>query len=82
MINRLTKTLLLLIVAISLAFPGQTTCGYCNKKVDGRYIVFETKTYHQSCFESHVQVRCDHCSKKIDGQYSIYDDKNYHAGCY
>jgi DNA-directed RNA polymerase subunit N (RpoN/RPB10) len=82
MINRLTKTLLLMMVAISLAFPGQKTCNYCNKKVDGRYIVFETKTYHQSCYQTHVQVRCDHCSKKIDGQYSIYDDKNYHAGCY
>jgi len=45
MINRLTKTIVFLIVAIALAYPGQTTCSYCNKKLDGRYIVFETKTY-------------------------------------
>ena len=71
-----------MIFSVALAYPGQTRCGYCNKKLDGPYIVFGTKTYHQACYQDHVQVRCDHCKKRIDGQYSIFDDKSYHADCY
>ena len=82
MINRLTKTIVFLIFTIALAYPGQTTCSYCNKKLDGRYMIFEKKSYHHACYQAHVQVRCDLCGKKIDGEYSIYDDKNYHADCY
>jgi len=75
-------TLVLFALSPSSIWSAEVTCQYCKKPITGSYVGVEGKTYHERCYQDHIQPRCDYCGELIDGQYNLSNDKMYHPACF
>ena len=80
----LKRMLFIQILVFPLAFIicNQKTCDYCNKELEGQYIIHKNSNYHHHCYDKHIQIYCDQCTLKIDGSFNSSNGKNYHKSCY
>jgi hypothetical protein len=72
--------LYLLSVSPGIADDLTLVCDYCGKQITGDYIITDSGTYHEHCYEDHVAVRCAVCGQIIDGEYyTDYWGNSVHA---
>jgi len=67
----LVACLVMLLFAPVNADDLTLVCDYCGKPITGAYIVTDSGTYHESCYEDHVAPRCAVCGQIINGEYFI-----------
>lgn len=80
-ISKLAVLLLIFFTLVSLV-SAQQKCDHCGEEITGKYVISDGKSYHEDCYENHIQPRCDYCKEPIDGKYNIIGDKRYHPECY
>ena len=72
--------LIYIIILLSPIFSKN--CDYCNSKINGQYIVFEAKEYHEKCYKENIIPKCTICKKALEGQYVTHEGNGYHEYCY
>jgi hypothetical protein len=80
---RLACWLILLALPMTASLADDSLgCGYCGKKIVGRYVEYEDRYYHQDCYNEHVAPKCGICGKTLEGEWVVYENQNYHQKCY
>jgi len=74
--------LLILILFTGTILAAELECSYCKKSIAGNYLTVDGKSYHEVCYQDHVQPRCAYCGELIEGKYNLLDNKMYHPLCY
>tara|TARA_B100001013_G_C24586567_1_gene432957 strand:+ start:135 stop:1217 length:1083 start_codon:yes stop_codon:yes gene_type:complete len=72
----------LIFLPLIIVLCNQKFCNYCNKELQGQYIIHKNNNYHHHCYDKHIQIYCDQCGLKIDGSFNSSNGKNYHKTCY
>ncbi len=62
--------------------PRHFLCNYCDKIINGTYVISSKKNFHQDCFSENILPSCDFCGKKLGEHYSVFEGKSYHSKCY
>lgn len=79
---RITLHLIQLLLVISATHAGEIDCFHCGDSITDKYINFQGNSYHETCYQDHIQPRCAHCRKLIEKQYITFEAAIFHESCY
>lgn len=82
MLRRIYILFFLVSLVLSSGPSDQPRCQYCGRAIQGQYLTYEGKAYHQNCFKEHIQPRCAYCGEPLEGSYTSIDGKSFHPNCY
>ncbi len=82
MLPKLIKIMLLLFLSSQFLNGSQQKCNYCNEIIRIKYIIFESKNYHELCYQNFIQLKCDFCFEVINDIYTKKKNQKFHKNCY
>ena len=82
MLPKLIKIMLLFFLNCQFLNGNQQECNYCTEIIRTKYIIFESKKYHNLCYQNFIQLKCDFCEKNISKEYTIFNNNSYHENCF
>ena len=75
------KKIILFLSFLSLGM-SEIHCNYCSKSIIDKYIIQNTKYFHEKCFRENIIPKCNYCLKSLKNKYISFESKNYHENCY
>ena len=73
---------LVLIILFFSTLIGGVKCDYCKKEITGKYIMQDSKSYHEKCYKTNIIPKCNYCLKSLEGKYISLESESYHEKCY
>jgi len=82
MVAKLIKIMLLFFLLSQFSNGSQLKCNHCSGIIKKKYIIFESKNYHERCYQNFIQLKCDFCFEVIDDIYTEMENQKFHKNCY
>ena len=74
------STIVLMCVGPGAEAAGGKVCAWCGRPIEGAFLKYEGKVYHEACWKEHVAPRCSLCGGILQGAYlKDFWGNTYHA---